>query len=54
MNPGLQGVEPSVARYAGRRQSESVEDPLHDWPEDGASEDDEWLLDREVEGPWRV
>ena len=54
MNPGLQGLERASARYAGRRAGFSVEDPLHDWPEDGAGEDDEWLLDREVQRPWGV
>ncbi len=49
--PTLAGAEPPAGRYTARWERYSIEDPLYDWPEDGQSEDDEWLLDREVERP---
>jgi len=49
LNPGLQGVAERGRGYRRREQERSVEDPLQDWPEDAATERDDWLLDRDTE-----
>lgn len=48
LNPGLVGADDR--RDAGEAARASVEDPLRDWPEDAAPEDDEWLLERGGQG----
>jgi hypothetical protein len=49
VNPALEAVDELRGR-AGDSQG-SVEDPLGDWPEGGSSGNDEWLQERDGEGP---
>jgi len=49
LNPSLEGADERDARRGRRGQEGSVEDPLQDWPEDGAADRDDWLLDRDAE-----
>ena len=44
LSPGLYGI--GACRYPEDMAEASVEDPLGDWPEGAAAEDDEWINDR--------
>ena len=46
LNPALQGVDERDPRNAARAPDASIEDPLQDWPEGGASDRDDWLIER--------